>query len=361
MNYITKSVSMLCAALCSYNISSVACTGISLTAKDGSYIQARTIENADTKLPSEYVIIPRGHRIVSYTPEAKNGLSFTAKYGVVGLCVVQKEFIAEGINEEGLSTGLFFFPSYGSYKPYDAKKANISIGDLQLNSWMLTQFATVDEVIEAVTKGIIRVVGLDKSAVVHYRIGDKSGRQVVLEFVNGVPHFYENSVGVITNAPGFEWHLTNLNNYVNLFSGSAPMQALGKQELKPIGGNSGFLGLPGDATPPSRFVRAAFFCNTAPQMPDGFSTVTQSFHILNNFDIPIGIEHKADEIPDLPSATQWTSAIDLTNRKVYYKTAYNNNIRCIDLSSIDFEKVKFQWHPLDREEMQPIETIEIKQ
>jgi choloylglycine hydrolase len=341
-------------------IPSFACTGVTFVAEDGSRILARTTDWAGAVLSTHYVIVPRGHQPVGLTPKGNNGLRFVSKYGYVAIAVENEDFMIEGLNEKGLSAGLFFFPGFGHYLPYEERYAAQSLSDMQLVGWILANYSSVQEVIDNFDQ--IRVVGLSPEIqTVHWRIADKSGRQVVLEFVNGVPHFYENSVGVITNAPGFEWHLTNLNNYVNLFSGSAPMQALGKQELKPIGGNSGFLGLPGDATPPSRFVRAAFFCNTAPQMPDGFSTVTQSFHILNNFDIPIGIEHKADEIPDLPSATQWTSAIDLTNRKVYYKTAYNNNIRCIDLSSIDFEKVKFQWHPLDREEMQPIETIEIKQ
>ncbi len=359
MNTMAKSFIVGCAALASSATASVACTGISLTAKDGSYIQARTIEGAALKLISEYVIIPRGQEMQSYTPNALNGLKFTAKYGVVGLCVVQKEFIAEGINEAGLSTGLFFFPHYGSYLPYNPAEANHSVGDLQLNAWMLSQFATVDEVMDAINGGKVRVVGLDAESVVHYRIGDKSGRQVVLEFVDGTPHFYENTVGVITNSPGFPWHLANLNNYVNLFPGSAPNQLLGEQALSPFGGSSGMLGLPGDATPPSRFVRAAFFRNTAPQQPDGFSTITQSFHILNNFDIPIGIEHKPGEGPKIPSATQWTSAIDLTNGKVYYKTSYNNHIRCIDVASIDFGKVKYQWHPMDKSETQPIEMVKI--
>ena len=62
----------------------------------------------------------------------------------------------------------------------------------------------------------------------------------------------------------------------------------------------------------------------------------------------------------MPSATQWTSAIDITNGKVYYKTSYNNNIRCIDLQSIDFAKVKYQWHPMDENEQQPIETIIVR-
>ena len=356
----TNKILTRCEGLCDSTISSVACTGISLTAKDGSYVQARTIEGATQKLISEYVIIPRGQELQSYTPKALNGLKFTAKYGVVGLCVVQKEFIAEGINEMGLSTGLFFFPNYGGYLPYTPSEAEHSVGDLQLNAWMLSQCATVDEVIEAICSEKIRVIGLDAEAVVHYRIGDKSGRQVVLEFVDGKPHFYENTVGVITNSPGFQWHLANLNNYVNLFPGGASNQQLGKQTLTPFGGNSGMLGLPGDATPPSRFVRAAFFRNTAPKRPDGFTTVTQCFHILNNFDIPIGIEHEPGEGPDIPSATQWTSAIDLTNGRVYYKTSYNNTIRCIDVKSIDFGKVQYQWHPMDKSEVQPIEMIVIK-
>jgi choloylglycine hydrolase len=294
----------------------------------------------------------------SYTPNAANGMKFTAKYGVVGLCVVQKEFIAEGINEAGLSTGLFFFPNYGSYLPYNPAEANRSVGDLQLNAWMLSQFATVDEVITAINSGKVRVIGLDADAVVHYRIGDKSGRQVVLEFIDGVPHFYENTVGVITNAPGFEWHLANLDNYVNLRPGSTSPYNLGEQPLKPIGGSSAMLGLPGDFTPPSRFVRAAFFRNTAPQRKDGHDTVLQAFHILNNFDVPIAIENPDEKT--LPSATHWTSAIDLSARKVYYKTAYNNTIRQIDLKQIDFTKIKYQSHLLDDTKQQPIQNVTIK-
>ncbi len=335
----------------------VACTGISLTAKDGAYVQARTIEWSRGVLQSEYVIIPRGERLRSFTPTGSNGLSFTAKYGVVGLAVVQKEFIAEGMNEAGFSAGLFFFPHYGSYEKYDPAQNDRTLGDLQAVAWMLSQFASIDEVKAALSS--VRIVGLDATSVVHWRLGEPSGRQAVLEIVEGVPHFYENTVGVLTNAPGFEWHLTNLNNYVNLFPGSAPDRSLGEITLQPIGGNSGFLGIPGDATPPSRFVRAAFYRNTAPQRATAFETVQQCFHLLNNFDIPIGIQVPAGEVPDIPSATQWTSAIDLTNRRVYYKTAYNNSIRCIDLKGINFAKVKYGAYPLDKVQEQSVEMIAV--
>lgn len=355
MNRILQTLFLAATTLSGSSYHSVACTGISLKAADGSYIQARTIEWAYGALKSEYVIIPRGEQLRSYTPAGANGMEFTSRYGVVGLAVVEREFIAEGINEMGLSAGLFFFPRYGSYEPYDAKHNATTLADLQVVQWALTQFATIDELKEGMKH--VRVVGLEKTAVVHWRIGDATGRQVVMEIVDGEVHFFENSVGVLTNAPGFEWQLANLENYVNLRPGSAQNYKLGDVLLQPLGGSSAMLGLPGDFTPPSRFVRAAFFRNSAPQRKDGYATVLQSFHILNNFDVPIAIENPTES--ELPSATQWTSSIDLTARKVYYKTAYNNTIRCIDLTKIDFQKVKYQSHPLDTEQTQPVEYVEI--
>lgn len=322
---------------------SIACTGISLTAADGSYIQARTIEWAYGPLKSEYVIIPRGEELQSYTPTGANGLRFKARYGVVGLAVVEREFIAEGINEVGLSAGLFFFPRYGSYEAYDSAYDAHTLADLQMVQWLLTQCATIDEVKSAVER--VRIVGLEKTAVVHWRIGDPTGRQVVMEIVDGKVCFYDNRVGVLTNAPGYEWQVANLENYVNLRPGSAANLTLGEVTLEPLGGSSAMLGLPGDFTPPSRFVRAAFFRNTAPRRATGIETVLQAFHLLNNFDVPIAIENPTDST--LPSATQWTSAIDLTSRTVYYKTAYNSAIRSIALANIDFDNVTYASYPLD--------------
>ena len=185
---------------------------------------------------------------------------------------------------------------------------------------------------------------------------------VVLEFVNGVAQFYENRLGVLTNAPGFQWHMTNLNNYINLRPGSAPDQTLKPGvTLHPLGHGSGMLGLPGDYTSPSRFVRAAFYQTTAPVAATGFDAVVQAFHILNNFDIPIGTQHTLEDIPkNLPSATQFTSATDQTAMKLYYRTAWNSNIRCIDLMNINFHTVKYQSHPLDNVTVQPVEMVKVK-
>lgn len=336
-----------------------ACTGISMFSADGSYFQARTIEWAGSNLNSVYVIVPRNFSQTSFTPTGKNGMTFTARYGYVGLAVQEKEFVAEGLNEAGLSAGLFYYPNYGSYQLYDEKYNTTTVSDLQLVSWMLSQFASVAEVKANINK--VRVVSLmggdGKSSAIHWRVGDSSGKQIVIEIEEGVVHIYDNTVGVLTNAPGFQWHLANLSNYVNLTPVNPQAHEMYELKVAPIGHGAGFLGLPGDFTPPSRFVRAAFFKSTAPIKATAKETMLQCFHILNNFDIPIGMNFPKNEIPDLPSATQWTSVIDLTNKAVYYKTFYNNAIRKIDLKDIDFAKVEYQYHVLDEKDSQKVENL----
>ena len=359
MKTTTKAAILMAIAGITCTAESQACTGITLKSQDGATVVARTIEWGGSDLNSQYVIVPRGYEAQSLTPEGNNGMKFTARWGYAGLAVEQKEFIAEGINEAGLSAGLFYFPNYGEYMPYDPGQKERSINDLQLASWILGECATVDEVKKAVEN--VRIIRLDpRASTVHWRFADTTGRQIVLEIIGGKAQFYENKLGVLTNSPGFEWQLTNLNNYVNLFPGSAPAQQLGEIKLNSFGAGSGFLGIPGDITPPSRFVRAAFYQTTAPQQATALETVLQCFQILNNFDIPVGIEFAAGKIPArIPSATQWTSATDIANRAIYFRTMYDSTIRCIDLRNTDFTKVPYSAKPLDTVKQQPVVPVQI--
>lgn len=337
-----------------------ACTGIYLTAQDGSRVAARTVEWAATPMQCGYVVSPRGHVHQSFTPTGENGMRYTGVYGYVGIYTEYEPFIVEGVNEAGLAAGLFFFPNYGEYGPYDESNNEKTLCDMQFVSWVLSQFSTIDQVKDALSK--IDLVTLNsKIGAVHWRIIEPNGRMVVLEVVGGVPHFYENKLGVLTNAPGFDWHMTNLDNYINLEPGSVSDKTIRPGiTLRPLGHGSGMLGTPGDFTSPSRFVRAAFFQTTAPTLETGHETVIQAFHILNNFDIPIGSQHEKSDIPKgLPSATQFTSATDQTALKLYYRTAWNSNIRCIDLMNINFHKVRYQSHPLDRSQEEPVEMIKV--
>lgn len=174
---------------------SEACTGITLKSRDGSTVVARTIEWGGSDLNSRYVIVPRGYVQQSLLPDGKkNGLVFTAQYGYVGMAVEQDEIVAEGINEAGLSAGLFYFPHYGQYETYDPAQKASSVADIQLVSWILGNFERIEDVQNAIKK--IRVIAVDpRASTVHWRIADATGRQVVLEFIEGKPRFYENKLG----------------------------------------------------------------------------------------------------------------------------------------------------------------------
>ena len=334
------------------------CTGISLSAKDGSRVVARTVDWAAEPMESGLVVVPRGHWHRVYTSSGNYGLEFKSQYGYVGIYTEYEPFIIEGINESGLSAGLFFYPGHEDLLCEEAPDSERTLTDMQFVSWVLARFSSIEQVKKALKE--VDLVSLDhRIGSVHWRIAEPSGRMVVVEVVDGVPFFYENPIGVLTNSPDFPWHLKNMSNYINIVPGTLPDTFLNnKFRLQSLGHGSGMLGLPGDFTSPSRFVQAAFFSSTAPMTNTGADAVMQAFHILNQFDIPIGAQHPEGVAPDgLPSATQFTVAIDQKSMKLYYRTAWNSNIRCVELKGIDFKKCKYQVRPLDKSRVQPVEIL----
>ncbi|MBO5705320.1 MAG: linear amide C-N hydrolase, partial [Alphaproteobacteria bacterium] len=233
-------VSALCIALAQ---DASACTGITLKSKDNATVVARTMDWSRAENNNMYVVVPRGHNQQSLLPDGTmDGLSFVSLYGYAGLAAAEPEFIIDGTNEAGLSAALFYFPNYGKYQEYNENSKDISLADFQVVSWILSRFSTIDQVKAAIND--IRIINIDPSAsTVHWRITEPSGRQVVLEIVDGRPNFYENEIGVLTNSPGFPWQMTNLNNYVNLHPGGAGPTQFGPIALRSFGSGSGFLGL----------------------------------------------------------------------------------------------------------------------
>lgn len=336
-----------------FTYSANACTGISLTTVDNNYIQARTIEWGENYLNSKLVVSSRNHSYTSILPDSQKGLSWISKYNFAGISVSEDRFIAEGLNEEGLSAGLFYFKNYGSLDAFNPKSINNNITDMDFVRWMLTQFKTVDEVEKALSSVKIVPVYLDDkgnpSPTAHWRVSDKLGNNIVIEITdNGKVNIFKNTAKVITNAPGYQWHITNLNNYINLHPGASPKQKFNDVDAFSFGAGTASVGLPGDTSPTSRFVRAAFYVNSAPTMETGDKAISQAFHILNNFDIPIGSDYKnKKQIPDLPSGTQWTSVIDQTEGLLFYKTMYDSRIKKIDLNKLKFIDGKEEVRLLD--------------
>ncbi len=345
----------------------LACTGITIKTGDNKFIQARTIEYGEGNLNSQLVISPRGREFQSLTPEGKfEGHKWKAKYGFVGATLINEMFVGEGMNEAGLNAGLFYFPHYGSLTKYNKKIAKKSIVDMQLTSWLLSSFSTVEEVKKAIKDIKVVNIAYDEKGnplpTAHWRVSDAQGGNIVIEIVNnGEVKIHENKVGVITNSPDYEWHVKNLNNYINVYSGNAKNYSVNGQEIFSFGAGTGAMGLPGDITPPSRFVRAFYYLSTMRPIENSKEGVVEAFHILNNFDLPIGVEYPAEHknsIPkDLSSATQWTAISSLSDREFYYKTMYNSQIRKVDLKKIDFSKVAYQVVPLDEKPEENIQEL----
>lgn len=335
----------------------LACTGITLTGQDGSVVRARTLEWGSFDLKASLDIIPRNTPMSAASmPDGKAGMSWTATYGFVGTAGLGRPLYADGINENGLSAGLFYLPGFAEYKDYDPAFADTSLSPTDLVGFILAKFSTIDEV----RKGIedIRVVAIDEPALgfpapIHVIVTDPTGKSIVIEPVDKILKVYDAPLGVITNSPGYDWHITNLRNYLNLSAISLPAKNVEGIDFTPLGAGSGMTGLPGDFTPPSRFVRAVAFSQSARKTTGGYDTVRESFRILDNFNVPAaaaeGADHGATSDDNLLSATQFTTAADLKNRVFYYHTQFSRRVRQVDLKKIDFGNIgnKIISRPLD--------------
>jgi choloylglycine hydrolase len=160
-----------------------------------------------------------------------------------------------------------------------------------LGSWILENYATIEEVKQNIGRIKVAPVTFEQWGIVpplHYVVYDASGKCIVIEYVDGKLHVYDDVLGVITDSPMFDWHMTNLRNYVNFSLQNVPPVEVGGIKLTGFGQGTGMLGMPGDFTPPSRFVRAVAYSTSVLPSQTGGEAVLQAFHILNNFDIPRG-------------------------------------------------------------------------
>lgn len=340
---------------------SQACTGITLKSKDGAVVFGRTMEWGSFDLHSRLVVVPRGHEYKSELPEGKQGLSWKTKYGAVGVDVVNKDLLADGMNEKGLCVNVLYHPDYAEYPAFDPAQSATTLGSLDVCQYLLTTCMTIEEVSAALAE--VRIVGVVEPAIgiaapIHLMVTEPGGKAIVIEFTAGAVKIHEAPLGVITNAPNYDWHMTNLRNHVNLSAIALPTKKIEDLNFAPLGGGSGMIGLPGDYTPPSRFVRAVAFSKTARPTATGTETMYELFRILDSFNVPLGAaegEESKTQLAGLRSSTCWTSGYDTKNLVMQYHTQHNRRVRQVDLKKIDFSKpgdlIRL---PLDKDKQQDI-------
>ena len=344
--------------------SASACTGILLVAEDGGVVYGRSMEWGSFDLNSRVAVIPRGYSFRGLTPDGYNGKKWKAKYGVVGLDMLEKDVLGDGMNEKGLAAGLFYHPGFAKYMEYEKDQADNTITAVDVVSYILAQFSTVEEVKQGMQN--IRVVAVVEEALgipvlAHWMVTDVSGKSIVIEYLDGQLRIFDNPLGVITNAPAYDWHLTNLRNYLNLSAVALPTKNIESMDFSPIGAGSGMIGLPGDFTPPSRFVRAVAWSQTARSVPSPNEAIYELFRILDNFNLPLGAAEGSDsedvDLEGMRSATIWTTAWDLSGKTLYFHTQHNRRVRKVDLTRIDFSGEKIRHIQLDDRREQDIKDI----
>jgi choloylglycine hydrolase len=314
------------------------CTDFLLTATDKSVVNGRSMEFG-RDLQSKLLVRAPGEKFQSLSPKGLNGLSWTVKYGYVGLTAYSDlPIIVDGLNTQGLSVGCLWLPG-SSYQQVTNPSIALALEDFA--GWVLGNFQSVDEVQVALSSGQVEVwegTWLAKYIPLHFPIHDASGNSLVVEFIDGKPNLYSNPVGVLTNDPPFPQQLENLGGYSNLSPWDARPVEMGGQSFAPSGHGSGLRGMPGDSTPPARFVRAAYLKQFAQAPANAAAACNLAFHILNDVDIPLGTSRSLNLKTGSEEAdyTQWTVVKDLTNTVLNVRVYGNMLVYSVNLKTLDF-------------------------
>ncbi|MGD9591922.1 MAG: linear amide C-N hydrolase [Candidatus Berkiella sp.] len=329
-----------------------ACTSVRIKAKDTDVIYGRTMEFAQD-LQSSIIYVPEGVTYQGTTaPGVTDGKKWQVKYPFTGVSAYHLPHAVDGVNTQGLAVGILFFPNYAQYPVPTPTNKPIGIAPWELGTYLLSNFATIAQVIEGLKSVVVLGVPLTKDGSIpqyHYTVHDAKGNSLVIEYVGGELTTFENHLGVLTNSPTFDWHVTNLRNYVNLTVNNVPPINISGTELIGFGQGTGLLGLPGDFTPPSRFVRAVAFTQSSVPSMTGYDAIFHVFHIMNQFDIPKGAVRSKEGTNTLMEYTQWTTASNLKDKTYFYRTYLHSQIHKIDLTKMSPKIKKIQWYPMSKD------------
>lgn len=314
------------------------CTCFKVKAKDGSVVVGRTMEFG-VDLQSKITVFPKGYKFQGTGPDNKPGLSWEGKYGIVGMDAFGLPIVSDGINEMGLYVGDLYQPGFAKYQDVPGGQEAKAITQLDVAGYLLSSCQNVEEAKEAIQKVFVWPFFAEQIKSVpplHFPVHDAEGNSAVFEYIDGKLNIHDNPLGVLTNSPDFGWHMINLRNYVNLSANNVPDIKLDGDDILALGQGTGMLGLPGDATPPSRFIRAVALTQSAVKSQNAEDATKTAFHIVNNFDIPKGFARQEMGGQTIYDYTSWLTISDLT-QKIYYYRGYDNfKFYGVRLDKVDF-------------------------
>ncbi len=308
------------------------CTAISFNAREHYF--GRNLD-LDISYGEDICVMPR-----KYPLNFRKMPTILRHYALIGVATVVdgEPLFYDATNEFGLSMAGLNFPNNAYYAPTVEGKDNIA--PFEFIPWILGKCKNIGEVLLLLKSINLADIAFSETlplSPLHWLISDKS-KSITVEPMNEGLKIYENSVGILTNNPPFKYHLTNLNNYGNLSIRGVQNGFSGKIEMENYCQGLGAVGLPGDVSSPSRFVRAAFnkLNSVCADTEDG--AVTQFFHILSSVEMIEGCCLTTSQKYD---RTIYSSCVN-TDRGLYYYTTYSSRqINCVDMrrENLDGDKI----------------------
>lgn len=299
------------------------CTCINFKTKDHYFGRNLDLE---TGFNEKVVVTPR-----KYMFQLKNGTTIQTKYAMIGMATVLGNYplYAEATNEKGLSIAGLYFPKNAFFFNPDELKLNLA--PYELIPYFLGLYSTVEEVKKKIFNlNITNLPVADNMPItdLHWMISDKKESIVVEQMENGIK-VYDNPIGVLTNNPPFDYHLMNINNYMNLTPHYGENRFSNKIHLQQYAQGMGAIGLPGDNSSTSRLIRASFNKLNSVCDENEESSVTQFFHILDSVSMVQGTTITKENKKDI---TIYSCCINTSKGIYYYKTYQNSQITAIKMT-----------------------------
>lgn len=266
-------------------------------------------------------------------------------YAMIGIAYVVEDYplYYDATNEKGLSIAGLNFPENAVYQPLAENKDNIA--PFELIPWILGQCANVEEVKQLLGKMNPAKINFSEklpASPLHWLISD-SETAITLEAMADGLHIYENPVGVLTNNPPFDYQMFSLNNYMPLTKETPENTFSEELSLKTYSRGMGAMGLPGDLSSMSRFVKAAFTKMNSVSGASEEASVSQFFHVLKSVEQQRGCVHMGNGQYEI---TIYSSCCN-TDKGIYYYTTYENSqITAVDMHRENLDAEKLVSYPL---------------
>lgn len=269
-------------------------------------------------------------------------------YAIIGMATVAEGYplYYDATNEHGLSMAALNFPGNAAYFPASITKENVA--PFELIPWVLAQCRSVEEAMPLLEKVNIMQLPFNQLfqlTPLHWILADRNRCITIESLQNGV-QIYENPVGILTNNPPFEYHMYNLVNYLNLTHDTPANRFSNKLDLSPYSNGMGAIGLPGDLSSASRFIRATFTKLNSVCEPGELPSITQFFHILGSVAQQNGccLTEKGYE------KTIYSSCCNTDRGIYYYRTYDNSQINAVNMHETDLEGNRLQNYELITEQ-----------